>query len=124
MQVSIPSGDIQADRSTRGLKIALYAQIAMVMAAIVAMTLAPPREGPMMVIPLGPAAVGQTMGWALPKGAAFLGQGPLPGSILVYARRDVLAASAWQHSSLLIKAPEIFCGKIAGTQGKKQTSWN
>lgn len=96
----------------RRLTFALYLQVAMVCIAIVVMTLAPPREGPIMVIPLGHSAMGQTMDWALPEGVAFLGQGPLPGSILVYARHDRLADAAWQHASLLIKAPEIFCGEI------------
>ena len=124
MQASISIDSPHQGQSASGLKLALYAQVAMVAVSIIALALAPPREGPMMVIPLGDAAVAQTMGWALPEGAAFLGLGPVPGSILVYAKRDLLTASAWQNSSLLIKAPEILCGKISASQGKKQTSWN
>ena len=124
MQIPIAIDDCSAGEPSIGLRLALYAQVAMVVVAIVALMLAPPREGPMLVIPLGNPAVAQTMGWALPEGAAFLGLGPLPGSILVYAKRDVLTPSAWQNSSLIIKAPEILCGKISVSQGKKQTSWN
>ncbi len=94
----------------------LFVQVALVVVTLGAMALAPPREGPMLVIPLGNTAIGETMGWALPEGVAFLGQGPLPGSILVYAKRERLAAGAWKHTSLLIKAPETFCGEIFDPQ--------
>ncbi len=124
MQIPITIDSCSGGVPRIGLKLALYAQVAMVVVAIAALMLAPPREGPMLVIPLGDAAVAQTMAWALPEGATFLGLGPLPGSILVYARRDMLTSSAWQNSSLLIKAPEILCGKISASQGKNQTSWN
>lgn len=116
MSIPITIDNLPAASPDRGQKLALYAQVAMVVVALLALALAPPREGPMMVIPLGHGAIGQTMEWALPNSAAFLGQGPLPGSILVYAERDRLTDGAWQNGSLLIRAPEIFCGDIAGSQ--------
>lgn len=86
--------------------------------ALLAAILAPPEEGPMMVIPLDGEGMGQTLSWASGNGAALIGAGPLPGSILVYGRRDQLTQAAWHHNSLVIKAPAIFCGSLSSTPRK------
>lgn len=81
--------------------------------ALLGAVLAPPKEGPMMVIPLGGEPMAGTMDWALGDGAAFMGAGPLPGSIMVYGKREPLTNNAWRHNSLVIKAPAIFCGTLS-----------
>lgn len=81
--------------------------------ALLAAMLFPPEEGPMLVIPLSGAGTGETMAWTLGKETAFLGAGPLPGSVLVYGRRENVTNGAWHHHSLVIKAPAIFCGNLA-----------
>jgi hypothetical protein len=96
-----------------GIRIAVLVQGLAVTLALLAAMLAPPDEGPMMVIPLGGDGMGRTLDWASGDGAAFLGAGPLPGSILVYGRREQLMGGAWHHHSLLVKAPAIFCGRIS-----------
>lgn len=71
-----------------------------------------------MVIPLDGEQTGRTMAWASGKGVAFLGNGPLPGSILVYGERDRVTQAAWHHNSLVIKAPAIFCGSLSSVPRK------
>jgi len=67
----------------------------------------------MMVVPLSGAGTGETMAWTLDKETAFLGAGPLPGSVLVYGRREAVTDGAWHHQSLVIRAPAIFCGNLS-----------
>lgn len=74
--------------------------------------LAPPEEGPMMVIPLGGDAMAGTMDCALADGAAFMGADPLPGSILVHGQREPITDGAWRHNCLVIRAPALVCGTL------------
>lgn len=86
--------------------------------ALLATILAPPEEGPMMVIPLDGGRIGQTIVWASGNGTALIGAGPLPGSILVNGKRDQVTQAAWHHNSLVIKAPAIFCGSVSSVSRK------
>ena len=93
----------------------MLAQGVVVTLALLAALLAPPEEGPMMVIPLNGDGMGRTMDWAVRDGATFAGAGPLPGSVLVYGKSARVTQAAWHHKSLVIKAPAIFCGNLSST---------
>lgn len=118
MSVSLPLSQSPARRAGSGISLALLAQGVVVTLALLAAILAPPVEGPMMVIPLDGGQAGRTMAWASGKEAAFLGTGPLPGSILVYGKREPVTQAAWHHNSLVIKAPAIFCGSLSSVPRK------
>jgi len=107
--------DMPARPADCGVSLAVLVQGVVVALALLAAMLAPPSEGPMMVIPLDGGGMGRAMDWTIRDGAAFLGTGPLPGSILVYGKREQLTAGAWHHNSLVIKAPAIFCGSLSST---------
>lgn len=96
----------------------MLAQGVVVTLALLATILAPPEEGPMMVIPLDGGGMGQTLAWASGDGTAFMGAGPLPGSILVNGKREQVTQSAWRHNSLVIKAPAIFCSSVSSVSRK------
>lgn len=96
----------------------MLVQGAVVTLALLAAMLAPPEEGPMMVIPLDGEGMGQTISWASGNGAALIGTGPLPSSILVYGKRKQVTEAAWHHNGLVIKAPAIFCGSLSSTPRK------
>lgn len=96
----------------------MLVQGAVVTLALLAAILAPPEEGTMMVIPLDGEGMGRTIAWASGDGAALIGAGPLPGSILVYGKREQVTQAAWHHNGLVIKAPAIFCGSLSSTPRK------
>ena len=96
----------------------MLAQGVVVMLALLVAILAPPEEGPMMVIPLDGGRMGHTISWASGNGTAFMGAGPLPGSILVDGKRERITQAAGHHNSLVIKAPAIFCGSLSSVPRK------
>ena len=118
MSVSLPPPQDPARPADSGISLALLVQGAVVTLALLAAILAPPEEGPMMVIPLDGGRMAQTMAWASGDGSALLGIGPLPGSVLVYGKRKQVTQAAWQHNSIVVKAPAIFCGSLSSTPRK------
>ncbi len=89
---------------------AVVAQFALVGAAVAGLTVLPPRQGSMLVLPLSPVSDGSTTHWVIRAGASILAAGPTPGSLIVLGNRDSLSTAALHHGSLLLAAPQRFCG--------------
>jgi hypothetical protein len=89
---------------------AVGAQVALVSAAVAGLTILPPRQGSMLVLPLSPASDGSTTNWVIRAGASILATGPTPGSLVVLGNRDSLSMAALHHGSVVLAAPRRFCG--------------
>lgn len=85
------------------------AQAALVFAGLSTLAFAPPESGRMLLVPLG-SGDGAAVRLALDHGAALVGRGPWPGSIVVDARRADIVASAWTRRVLVVAAPPAGCG--------------
>ncbi|MBO9714978.1 MAG: hypothetical protein J7495_18850 [Sphingomonas sp.] len=82
----------------------------MALAGLVLLALWPPVRGAMIVVPLSGQAADAVL--ALEGGARLLGEGPLPGSLVVTGNRVKLAA-ALKGRALLLAAPAMLCGAAA-----------
>jgi len=90
----------------------LFAQLAAAALGMAAMPLVPPERGTMLLIPVkGHAA--DAMNLAVSGGAAVLGQGPLPGSLLIRGERARIGGRAWRGGMVLLAAPTALCGRVA-----------
>ncbi|MGC6400729.1 hypothetical protein ACNI3Q_09135 [Sphingomonas sp. FW199] len=74
-------------------------------AALGGLTMLPPAEGAMLIIPMDSRDV---TGPAMDGGAALVDLGPLPGSIIVHGRLDRIAGSVGH--ALILRAPRAGCG--------------
>ena len=77
---------------------------------IFAALIAPPAQGVMVLVPLTHNA-----STALPRlvfhgDTRLIGQGVIPGSLVVYGRREELALPLLTHAILSLASPEILCG--------------
>lgn len=75
-----------------------------------AIGVAPPREGAMLIVPIGPRAEAESMGWATRADARLIGPGPYAGAYFVWGERARLALPALRHSALLLSAAFFGCG--------------
>ncbi|VXC67423.1 hypothetical protein [Sphingomonas sp. AX6] len=96
---------IDAFRPSRFL---LASQLALVLGGVGWLTLRPPVEGAMLMIPLSDAARTRLPQRVIDRGGQLLKMGVLPGSFVVHGRRDALA----QPDMLLIAADRAACGEI------------
>ena len=69
----------------------LVAQFCLAAGTVGWLLVAPPALGAMMLVPLTPGAARTLLETSLDGGNRLLGQGPLPGSIILYGRRSPLA---------------------------------
>lgn len=99
----------------RGYPIAL-AQLCLVATALVAFAFAPPAQGRMLLVPLTAAAASSVAVDARGAGAALLGRGPVPGSLVVMGTRDRFAALSLARGILILAAPALLCGTQAEGQ--------
>ena len=86
----------------------LVAQFALVLASFLLIALVPPPTGRMLLVPLGPAPVPLAAG-AVAAGAAILGRGPLPGSLVVQGDRAALVGPALSSHAILVRAGSGGC---------------
>ena len=92
------------------------AQIATATFGLVALTVWPPESGSMLLVPLGQDGGAAVQG-ALAGGAALLGAGPFPGSLVVVGDRARIAPRvAW--NIVIMAAPPAGCGVDSGA-GKR-----
>ncbi|WP_243644592.1 hypothetical protein [Sphingomonas sp. PP-CE-1A-559] len=92
------------------------AQIAAATFGLAVLTMWPPASGSMLVVPLGQDG-GAAMQGALAGGAALLGTGPFPGSLVVVGDRARIAPRvAW--NVVIMAAPPAGCG-VDGGAGKR-----
>lgn len=91
---------------------ALFAGQTMLTAiAFVAAPLTPPREGKMLLVPLGGGAREATAVHAAAAGASILGPGRLPGSMLVAGGRSQIVDEALPAGIVAVNAAGWLCGE-------------
>jgi len=71
-------------------------------AATALITLLPPARGPMLLIPIAPARLADSVAVARQGDARLIAAGPLPASLIVEGSRDTLAMPALAHGMILI----------------------
>ena len=90
---------------------ASLAQAMIVAAALALLAFWPPRRGAMLLVPLR-GTLAQTVNAALAGHASLLGQGPVPGSIVVFGDRARLVAAIGNKAVVVLAAPATGCGKF------------
>jgi hypothetical protein len=78
-------------------------------AASLALTVWPPADGPMLLVPLG-GGIGTAVRAATGGGGRILAAGPLPGSLVVEGERSRIAAAAPGWRMVIVAAPAAACG--------------
>lgn len=87
-------------------------QAVVVSAALVALTLSPPASGKLLLVPWDGTAPADILDGALAGGAALLGPGPLPGSLVVIGDRLRIARQLGKRRVLILAGPTAGCGPI------------
>jgi hypothetical protein len=94
-------------------RLLIAAQVAVGVAGIAIMCLYPPAEGRILLVPVTDRDVNATARLALSSGAALLGEGPLPGSLVVVGSRARLAGHTRPWRVLMLAAPPAGCSGAA-----------
>lgn len=84
----------------------------MMLALLLALGLAPPESGRMLVIPLAGAPEGALLAATLAQGGRLVSAGPLNGSLVIDGDRAALAPALIAFPAFIIAAPATGC---AGT---------
>jgi len=94
----------------RSDRLLLVAQAGVGVAALAIMSLYPPAEGRILLVPVTDRDANATARLALSSGAALLGAGPMRGSLVVVGSRARLAAHSRPWRILMLAAPPAGCG--------------
>lgn len=94
----------------RSDRLLLVAQAGVGVVALAIMSLYPPAEGRILLVPVVDRDVNATARLALASGAMLLGAGPLRGSLVVVGSRARLAARTQPWRTLMLAAPPAGCG--------------
>ena len=86
----------------------MVGQLSLVMGGIGWLTLRPPTEGAMLMVPLSDAARARLPQSVIDRGGQLLQMGVIPGSFVVHGRRDALS----QPGMVLLAADRAACGEI------------
>jgi hypothetical protein len=89
----------------------LLIQLLAIAGAVGAMAAAPPAHGRMMLVPLSAQAARGMVAMAVDGGAALIGPGPLPGSLVIEGQRAALFQALIKHGVALVAAPATGCGR-------------
>lgn len=92
----------------RPIPMLLASQLMLVLGGIGWLTLRPPVEGAMLMIPLSRAAQARLPQSVIDRGGQLLGMGAVPGSFVVHGRHAALS----QPDMLLIAADDRGCGPL------------
>ena len=87
------------------------AQILGALLVFACIALAPPAEGNMLLVPVGPQSEGQITALALLRGASVVQRGPLPSSVIVYGRRASLFGPLARAGVLTLAGGAAGCGR-------------
>lgn len=90
---------------------ALLIQLLAIVGAVGTMAAAPPAHGRMMLVPLSAGAAHGMVAMAVDRGAALIGPGSLPGSLVIEGQRAALFQVLIQHGVALVAAPATGCGR-------------
>ncbi|WP_058755133.1 hypothetical protein [Sphingomonas endophytica] len=88
----------------------LISQTVIGVVALGGMSVYPPAQGRILLIPVFDRQADAAAQLALSAGAALLGRGPLPGSWIVMGQRDRIATRTHSWDMLLLAAPPGGCG--------------
>ncbi|WP_294295012.1 hypothetical protein [uncultured Sphingomonas sp.] len=94
------------------LPLAPVCQLSVAAAILTVIALSPPQRGAMLLVPLT-GQIATVVNVAMAGKAALLGQGPLPGSMIVIGDRAALRTAASGRGILLLSAPRALCGDRA-----------
>lgn len=94
--------------------VAVAAQCLLVLGGIGALLLSPPAEGALLIVPIMGTGVG-ALNAATGAGARLVGEGTLPGSLVVEGRRDTMLAAVLRAGGVIIAARPALCGKAGRT---------
>ncbi len=78
--------------------------------AVGVLALAPPANGAMLLVPLGPGSAPRLVERAVSAGAGLLRIGPITGSLIVQGRRDKIRAALRGSNVMMLSAPAAACG--------------
>lgn len=85
-------------------------QAALALAGLMTVAMWPPRAGDLLLVPLFDRDANAAVRIALAGGAALVGPGPLPGSIVVSGNRSRIARQMSGWGTVLMAAPPAGCG--------------
>ena len=85
-------------------------QVSLALAALVAIDLAPPTSGPILLLSASGMQQCRLVYLATESGALPIGSGPLPGSIVVQGERSALAKAALPAGVLVLADSSRLCG--------------
>ncbi|MEH3102362.1 MAG: hypothetical protein PGN12_00465 [Sphingomonas phyllosphaerae] len=94
----------------RSDRLFIVAQASVGVAALAIMSLYPPDDGRILLVPVIDRDTNATARLALSSGARLLGAGPLRGSLVVVGNRARLAAHSRPWRMLMLAAPPAGCG--------------
>ncbi|WP_294260018.1 hypothetical protein [uncultured Sphingomonas sp.] len=94
--------------------VAVAAQCLLVIGGIGALLLAPPAEGALLIVPVAGSGVG-ALNAAIGAGARLVGEGALPGSLVVEGRRDAMLATVLRAGGVVVAARPALCGQAGRT---------
>jgi hypothetical protein len=84
-------------------------QVLAVLAGFVALAWFPPRQGPILLVPLDRAGRAALVPAAIAGGATLLARGPLPYSLVVDGDRDRLSGAFADVPMMMLAAPSRWC---------------
>lgn len=98
----------------------LAGQLALFAGLIGTIALAPPADGPMLLVPLlpGSSASVAALNLALGGGATLLAAGPFPGSLIVRGDRARILAPLLAGGTLVLAAAPSLCGELSESDGE------
>ena len=92
-------------------QVSAVGQCVLVCAALGALLLLPAAEGTAVILPVVPAQHSETVAWLTAADARLVDKGFLPGSIVVWGKRDKLVAAALGHGALVLRIPRAGCSR-------------
>lgn len=96
---------------SRPRRVALVVQLLAVCGTIAVLAAAPSASGRYLLVPISAAAGRGMAAVAIAHGAALVGQGPLPGSLVVDGDRAGLGGALFRRGVAVINAPVTDCGR-------------
>jgi hypothetical protein len=84
-------------------------QVAAVLAGFFALAWFPPRQGPLLLVPLGQEGRAALVPTAIAGGATLLARGPLPYSLIVEGDRHRLSTAFAHIPMVMLAAPSRWC---------------
>lgn len=95
---------------------AIFAQATAAIIAMLALPMWPPASGAMLLVPVTGGDANDMARIALEGGAALIGPGPLPGSLVVRGDRAAIVAHIPDVAAIVVAAPATACGSAVSSE--------